>query len=123
MPLGQNKILTILLMLLVFTSQAMASIVMPCPMTMQATTMNMDKMNHAQHNMTQSTTPAERAETEAMDCHDQSCNCPTGHCASMALPIASNMTKAMISSAKIDQLPQLIVNQTPLSLYRPPIIG
>jgi hypothetical protein len=109
---GKNKILTVVLMLLALVGQAMAPAAMACEMDMQSSATMMKMMNDMDHSMNQDA-----------DCCDEDCTCPIGSCTSFALIKSLNVAHTNITSQKIIQFLTQSLDQTPTSLYRPPILS
>jgi len=127
MKLAQNKILVILLMLVAFIGQAMASITVPCAHESMNTNMSMmahedmSNMNHTDM-MSDGTEQADN-QTTTMDCCQEQCKCPMNGCISISLFVNVNLgfNYGVIAQQKISQLPSLHQPQVNTSLYRPPI--
>ncbi len=128
MKLAQNKIVVILLMLVAFIGQAMASVAVPCAHeSMMNTSMSMmthesmTNMNHAEM-MSGSIEQSDNQATK-MDCCQEQCKCPMNGCVSLSLFVNANpsFNYGAITQQKISQLPSLHQPQVNASLYRPPI--
>ena len=120
MKLTQNKIFVILLMLVAFIGQAVASTTMSCVhesmdmSTMQHATMSETMMNHA--DMTTNS-----QQNNKMDCCQEQCKCPMSGCVSIYLLVDTRFNSEPIPEQKISQLSSIHQSQTNSSLYRPPI--
>jgi len=121
MKFTQNKILVILLMLVAFIGQAMASTTMSCVhesmdmSAMQNDTMSEMTMNHADMMLTND------GESNKMDCCQEQCQCPMSGCVSLSFLIDTHFNSLAITEQKISQLPLIHQSQINSSLYRPPI--
>ena len=124
MKLTQNKILVILLMLVAFIGQAMASTTMSC--VHESKDVDMSMMQHA--NMSETITMnhadmmlANSDQSSKMDCCQEQCKCPMSGCISLSLLIDTRFNYGVIAEQKISQLSSLHQPQVNSSLYRPPI--
>ncbi len=115
----KNKVLTVVVMLLVFVGQAMASSASPCLMDNNSQSDNPTMMNHLGHDMGASEMASDSGD---LDCCDQDCACLMSSCAPVALlSLAYNGTDSVVASQKTRQFLYLVKNQYSDSLFRPPI--
>jgi len=121
MKLTQNKIFVILLMLVAFIGQAVASTTMSCVHesmdmpAMQHATMSETMMNHADMMTTNS------EQSNKMDCCQEQCKCPMSGCVSFYLLVDTRFNSELIPEQKISLLSSIHQSQINSSLYRPPI--
>jgi len=116
----KHKTILIMLFLLTFVSQAMASSIMSYEMTAmqwqdsQSMT-QMSSMPNMMHDMSND-------ETSSDDCCSQSCDCLISGCSTVAL-VNDIFPQQQVSRVitDFDLLALFIYNQFPKSLYRPPI--
>lgn len=115
MSLRKGRFLIVLLVLLGFVSQVVASAVMSPKMSsihQSMPTMNM--MDHSSHAM-------DLVSMAASDCCQQDCYCPMAGCVAAMLPTLTSYD-VVISPFQISLQPlSLVVSQSLSSLYRPPI--
>jgi hypothetical protein len=120
--LNKDKLLMVLLMLLVFTGQAVAFAVSSCQMdTDSSATMELSMMDHSGHSMMD--TVSDTATPMTMDCCDQDCNF-LGSCGSLMMTTSAyTFSSAVITPLDSSPVTVLLNSQSPSSLYRPPIIS
>lgn len=122
MKMMKHNLLVILLMLVAFVGQAIASVTMSCvhesmtvdsAMLMQHDAMSVPAMAN---NIVQ-----EQNQSTMMDCCQEQCQCPMSGCLSLFMHTNSSFPSAIITEQQITQLPSLAKSQVNPSLYRPPI--
>jgi len=123
--LGKHNVLVVMLMLLVFVGQVVASAINTCPKG-STTEQNSglvaamtDHSSHSNHNISASVPEADPnlSENCKLDCY-----CSLGGCASVAISTLQNNDVTEFLSQKINQTPFLaLTSQIPSSLFRPPI--
>lgn len=117
----KNKTLLIMLFLLTFVGQSMASSIMSYEMTAMKLE-NAQIMAMMSHDMHEMDNGSDVSYSSSDDCCSQSCDCFVSGCATVAL-----VSDLLDSQAAIDTTTQFylsstfILNQFPKSLYRPPI--
>lgn len=123
MFLSKHKILVVVLMLLLFMSQAIASAVVPCNMKLQKQSQNTAVTSNHTHASIHSTHIEKSSSSEwlSCDCNTQDCQCPMGSCFSIIVPTAPTAVNTMPSSQQITASLLPVTRQIPTSLYRPPI--
>jgi hypothetical protein len=121
--IGKINVLMVMLLLLAFVGQTMASTVMPYQMTTQSQSNHqmMSGMDHSAHTMDHDANMVDTLQT-SMDCCDQDCSCVMGSCTSVTLTAAPFAIEAKITTQKIVQYLHHLLAQSPTSLYRPPIL-
>jgi len=119
----------ILLLCFAFTGQTMASIVMSYHMVSmkgmsgQVQPNNMSMMDHSSHSMASDASSGD-TEKSSEDCCDNTCNCFTGGCSSVAVLIKGIGNNSIADlSPKISSVSSLALSQRLTSLYRPPILS
>ena len=118
----KHKTLLIMLFLLTFVGQSMASSVMSYEMTAMKleNTQQSSMMSHSMHDMDEISDLDYSAMSD--DCCSQSCDCFVSGCATVALVSDILDQHAAINAATQFYLPSVFIyNQFPKSLYRPPI--
>jgi hypothetical protein len=128
-----NKTVMVLLLCLIFIGQSMASMTMFYGMTaMQSNTQSMSgmsSMKSSHHDMNGMTDCDEAmaktaSTTSTEDCCAQECDCLTSGCSTVsAFSALLNYTPDIAISNKITSATTLLTDQTPTSLYRPPILS
>jgi hypothetical protein len=123
-----SKTLMVLLVCLTFVGQTMASTVMSYHMismqvmSSQKQSQNMPMMDHSKHNMMVESVDNEDSTSE--DCCAKSCNCFAGGCSNFVTIMKTPDNNLIIGlSSKIPSYTRVAQNQTPTSLYRPPILS
>jgi len=106
----------VVLVLLTFVGQAVASTAVPCH---DMKSMDMSQTMMMNHSMDSADMASESI--TALDCCQQDCNCPMGLSVSVTLTSLFFVNNLNISSQKIEQYTNLLLNQPLTSLYRPPI--
>jgi len=114
----KHNLLIVILVLLTFIGQAIASTAVPCHQ-MNAMDMSSQQMAMMDHSMA-SDNQANEGMIKA-DCCQQDCNCPLGISASATLSTSLTIEYLAFSSQKIAQYSNLLSSQSLTSLYRPPI--
>ena len=113
----RQKLIVVVLVLLAFVGQTVASTAVPCH-DMKAMDMSQQMiMNH-----TMESTAMASENTAVLDCCQQDCNCPIGLSVSATLTSLFFVEHLNISSQKIEQYTNLLLNKILTSLYRPPIL-
>lgn len=126
MFLRKQNILIVMLTLLVFAGQAVASAVNTCQKDIETgdrgyqTQLANEHSAHATLHKTQAS-DKEEISTENCVCCDLDCYCPMGSCVSIAMSTLYNGGETLKLSKKIERLPSLVISQTIPSLFRPPI--
>jgi hypothetical protein len=116
----KNKTLLIMLLLLTFVSQSMASSIMSYEMTAMKLD-NTHTMSAMSHNMPMMDATADINDVNK-NCCGQHCDCYTGGCASAALVGDILVQQVTVSAVTSFYIPTVFTyNQFPKSLYRPPI--
>lgn len=119
------KITIIVLMLLTFFGQAIASVTMSCSheMTMDMSTMSHDNMADAisHTNMMLESDKQDSSQEYLMDCCQEQCKCSMSGCVSLSLLLHTRFNTGVIAEQKILQLALVHQSQINASLYRPPI--
>jgi hypothetical protein len=122
----KQKLVTYVLLLMVFAAQSLLPTVMACQMPDQAPATdpvlmtNHAEMDHTTHFM------AEDTQSHAMsgdDCCQLDCSCPTGSCSAVAVVTTSNADEVHMSSQKIALLSARLIVQSPNLPFRPPIFA
>ncbi|MDF1690238.1 MULTISPECIES: hypothetical protein [Cycloclasticus] len=127
MSLNKSKVIALILLLLVFVGQSMASAVMPYQKEMnnannQSHHMTMDGEDDSTHLMHDMDNADLASEPNSSGCAESSCYCAMGGCSSAMLPTTVHDTAILLGSfQKNSQPPSLAISQIPTSLYRPPI--
>jgi hypothetical protein len=118
--LGKSKVFVVVLLLLVFVDQALATAMVPCEMQTNAPAglMLMDDMDHSIHSSNQIN---DSSDTGLPDCCETDGNCTMGTCLSAVVPTALHLEGATISFKKFSHLLSPEILQPLSSLYRPPI--
>ncbi|MFB1016177.1 MAG: hypothetical protein ACI93V_001170 [Alteromonadaceae bacterium] len=117
----KHKLLVVVLVLLAFVGQAVASTTVPCH---DMKSMDMSEKMMMSHSMDSSPMASDAHNSENMvaaDCCQQDCNCPMGLSLSATLPNSAFIDGRVISSQRIEQYTTLMLNDSLTSLYRPPI--
>ena len=117
--LHKGRVLIVVLVLLGFISQAMASAVIPLQMPMPHQAMTM--MDHSSHGMGTNIDAPDVVSIATSDCCKQDCYCPMMGCVSVILPTISHYDVVISLFQTSIQPPSLAISQLPISLYRPPI--
>jgi hypothetical protein len=124
MFLGKNNMLMVLLMLLVFTSQSMATITMSCQMNSNSGSVKSASTNVMHHQLASATAMKNAtAMTSDHDCEQHKCHCPMSGCTPVALLSTKSLNEVLLSSPKISQLNRPLYQYSSPSLYRPPIMS
>ena len=133
---AQNKVLIVMLMLVTFIGQAMASTTMSYATAscthesmnadMANMVMNHDDMMSAIHDETNDQKKSQQKGQEKnqgtmMDCCQEQCQCPMNGCVSLSLLVDTRFNYLAITEQRISQLSSLHRSQINSSLYRPPI--
>jgi hypothetical protein len=122
-----NKTIMVLLLCLIFIGQSMASMTMFYGMTaMQSGMSSMENSHHDMNGMTDCDEAMAKtaSTTSTEDCCAQECDCLTSGCSTAsAFTALLNHTPDIAISNKITSATTLLTDQTPTSLYRPPILS
>jgi len=118
----RNNIVIVILMLVAFIGQAMASTAMSysgasCVDGDMANTMPMMSHDH----MLLDDSDKKTAMMASMDCCQDDCKCPSNGCLSLSFLLNTSLNSQVFSDKKITQFPSLNKSQASSSLYRPPI--
>ncbi|MDO6489194.1 hypothetical protein Q4506_15175 [Colwellia sp. 4_MG-2023] len=118
----RNNIVIVMLMLVAFIGQAMASTAMSysgasCVDGDMANTMPMMSHDH----MLLDDSDKKTAMMASMDCCQDDCKCPSNGCLSLSFLLNTSLNSQVFSDKKITQFPSLNKSQASSSLYRPPI--
>jgi len=127
MKLVHNNILIVMLMLIAFIGQSMASTAMPC--THESMNADMSMMNHANmvdtpmlHTDMMSVNEEQgNAQEATMDCCQEQCQCPMSGCVNLSFLLNTSFNSEIIAEQKILQSSSLQQSKINSSLYRPPI--
>jgi len=127
MKLMHNQILIVMLILLAFTGQAIASTAMSYAavscvhesMTTEVSMMGHEAMTHEA--MGNEDSANMMLADSKMDCCQEQCKCPMNGCVSISLLINSYFNSEIIAEQKISQSLSQHKSQINSSLYRPPI--
>lgn len=117
MKFVQSNIVVVMLMLMTFIGQAMASTAMPCAHV----SMDMPMMNHEEMSNTDAMSVMDD-EASMMDCCQDQCQCPMSGCVSLFVLINNHVSHSDKAEQGIYQIPLLHPSQVSSSLYRPPIL-
>ncbi|MBB1323800.1 MULTISPECIES: hypothetical protein [unclassified Shewanella] len=127
--MSRMRIITVMLILMTFVSQAFASVILPCPSDMnsmlsKSNPVNTAATNACHHQLTSDADAVKTSTADIPDCCDNQCDCPIGTCFSIALEmkIVQSVTISSLSSF-ISGLTQNTTPQYNSSLYRPPIFS
>ena len=115
----KHKLLVVVLVLLSFVGQTIASTAVPCH-KMNKMDMTQTMMMHHDA-MDMATDSDDTASSVMLDCCQQDCNCPIGLSASANISSSLSVETFTISAQKIEQYANLLQSQSLTSLYRPPI--
>lgn len=117
-----NKNLSILIILLFITSQAVAYSSKVCDMETSGTDMSMSNMDHSGHNMDATSTDSKTDTEKNKDCCDDSCDCSMGGCSSTFISNTSNKNIDPSRNSKSTKSKDRFISSIERSsLYRPPI--
>jgi hypothetical protein len=120
----KSKILTVMLMLMVFIGQTAAATNDSCHMNTvnQNIHLSMDTTSHiAQDTVSHIVKSGSVTQSNMSDCCTQDCNCPLGDCSSVLLLSSPHQNWEMIALQKKAGRLFLVTRQSTTTLYRPPI--
>jgi len=132
MKLAHNNIFIVMLMLVTFIGQAMASTAVSYSATSCVHgSMNAEMTMMSHDNVDNDTTDevmnhssmmlSDINKESTMDCCQEQCQCPMNGCVSLSLLFNSYFNSEIIAEQKIPQSSSLHKSQVSASLYRPPI--
>jgi len=129
-----NNIVIVMLVLMTFIGQAMASTAMSysgvscvhgamkskmSDITMSDSTVPDSSMSKMDMTLTDNDQDSDM--NMSMDCCEDECKCPMNGCVSLSFLLNSHISTAIVAEQKILQLSSSHQSQSSVSLYRPPI--
>ena len=111
----KHKLLVVILVLLAFVSQTVASMPVSCD-DMKMT------MSHSMDSGSMSSNAIDSESTTVADCCEHDCNCSIGLSISATLSSSAFIDSWALLSQKIEQYTNILLSHSLTSLYRPPII-
>lgn len=126
MLLMKSKILTVMLLVLAFLGQAASATVVPCEQNpgLQTVYPSMTTMTHSDSSANDDAGSLDiDRQSDMADCCEPDGNCPSGGCITAMLPSIPGHNWEVAELQKDSPSQFLVLGQSPLSLYRPPISG
>lgn len=122
MKLAHNNILIVMLMLVAFIGQAMASTAVSySAASCVHGSMNAEMVMMTHTDMMLKDSEQGKNQAAIMDCCQEQCQCPMSGCVSLSLLFNTQFNSEVVSEQKIFQFSSLHQSQINSSLYRPPI--
>ncbi len=123
MRIAKYRHIIVLLLMMTFIGQAVASTVVSCqsqsaPLQSHEQVMVSGEMDHSQHMMSLTTSSTEEA-TEFSCCAD--CDCSLGGCSTLAALLSGQQLFLSDVSSLARHYSELLDGQVTVSLFRPPI--
>jgi len=118
----KHKLLVVVLVLLAFVSQTVASMTVSCDHMKMMDMSEKMRMSHSMDSGSMASDAKNSESTTVADCCQQDCNCSMGLSFSATISSSAFIDSWALSSQKIEQYTNILLSYSLTSLYRPPII-